>query len=246
MTAVLTETFLTTTAREGRALLDTAKSGPDAPVDCCPGWDTTRLLGHVGGVQRFVTRIVANRATERTSSEPTDRPPTDVEPWDWYQEGLDQLLEALRGVDPGTPMWSWTDRRNAGFYQRRMAHEHTVHRFDAEAATGAAAHIDPDLAADGVNEILAVAMRYRSRGDAIEYPDSSLLLARTDGADRWLVRAMDGVLVVAHGGDAGDRADTTLTGPAEGLYLHLWGRPAPSLTITGDTDGAAAWSAVAP
>ena len=139
-----------------------------------------------------------------------------------------------------------TDRRDGGFYQRRMAHENTIHRYDAETATGTPAHIDSHLATDGVAEILSVAMRYRGNGATIEYPDSSMLLVRTDGADRWLVRAMDGTLLIAHNGDAGHRADTTLTGPAEDLYLHLWGRPAPALSVTGDGDAAAAWSAVAP
>ena len=127
-----------------------------------------------------------------------------------------------------------------------MAHENAVHRYDAESATGTPAHIDPDLATDGVSEILAVAMRYRGDGRPIEYPDSSMLLVRTDSANRWMVRAMDGTLLVAHNGDAGNRADATLTGPAEDLYLYLWGRPAPALAVTGDADAAAAWSSVAP
>jgi uncharacterized protein (TIGR03083 family) len=243
---MLTELLIEAAAREGRAILDAVEKAPHADVDCCPGWDTTRLLGHVGGVHRFVTRIVANRAKGPLPGEPTDKPPTGAEPWEWYREGLDTLLEALRGIDATEPVWSWTDRRDGGFYQRRMAHENTIHRYDAETATGTPAHIDPQMATDGVAEILAVAMRYRGNGATIEYPDSSMLLVRTDGADRWLVRAMDGTLLIAHNGDAGHRADTTLTGPAEDLYLHLWGRPAPALSVTGDGDAAAAWSAVAP
>ena len=43
-----------------------------------------------------------------------------------------------------------------------------------------------------------------------------------------------------------NRADVTITGPAEDLYLYLWGRRAPALTITGDADAAVAWSSVAP
>jgi uncharacterized protein (TIGR03083 family) len=246
MSPVLTETLLDTTAREGRALLTAVRSDPEAEIEACPGWDATRLLGHVGEVHRFVTRIVISRAAERPAGEPTDRPPTDTEPWDWYAEGLAALVKALGSVEPTTKMWSWSDRRDAGFYQRRMAHETTIHRFDAEAATGGAAHIDSQLATDGVNEVLAVGMRYRSDGPAPEYPDSSMLLVRSDGAERWLVRSVDGTLLIAHNGDAGHRADVVVTGPAEDLYLHLWGRRSPTLTISGDADAAAAWGAVAP
>ena len=204
---MLTELLIEATAREGRSILDAVKKSPDADVDCRPGWDTTRLLGHVGGVHRFITRIVANRATEPLPGEPTDKPPADTELWGWYEEGLDALLDALRSIEPTEPVWSWTDRCDGGFYQRRMAHENTMHRYDAEAATGTPAHIHPELATDGVAEILAVAMRYRGDGRPIEYPGSSMLLVRTDGADRWLVRAMDGTLLIAHNGDAGNRAD---------------------------------------
>lgn len=245
MSPVLTETLIAATDREGRALLEAVKSDPDAVVTHCPGWTTTDLLAHTGRVHRFVTRVVVNRATERPAGEPTDTPPEGWEPWDWYEEGLAALMEALRGADPTETMWSWSDRREAGFYHRRMAHETTIHRYDAEAATGTPAHIDAQLAADGVDEVLAVGMRYQMAG-AIEYPESSVLLVRTDGAERWHIRAVDGTLLIARNGDAGNRADATVTGPAEDLFLYLWGRPAPAITIVGDRDAASAWSTVAP
>lgn len=241
---MLTETLIAATASEGRALMKAVRSDPGADVPHCPGWSTSDLLTHVGRVHRSVNRIVTNRATERGSAEPTDTPPEGSEPWDWYQEGLDSLLATLRGTEPTESMWTWTDRRDAGFYHRRMAHETTIHRYDAEAATGTPAHIDSQLATDGVAEVLAVGMRYQM-GD-VRYPDSSLLLVRSDGADRWHIRAIDGTLLVARNGDAGNRADTTVTGPAEDLFLYLWGRPAPTLAISGDSDAASAWSAVAP
>lgn len=244
---MLTETLLAVTAREGRALLEAVQAAPSASVACCPGWDNRALLRHVGGVHRFVDRVVSTRASGRPTPEPEDRPPAgDVDPSAWYSEGLVHLLETLREADPAELVWSWTNRRDAGFYHRRMAHETTVHRYDAESAGGTAAPIDPEVAADGVNEIIAVGMRYRGNGSAIEYPESSALLVRSDGSDRWLLRAVDGTLMVARNSDAGDRADVTITGTAEDLYLHLWGRPAPTLRISGDKSEAAAWAAVAP
>ena len=243
MSPMLTETLISATAREGRAILAAVKSDPDAEVACCPGWNTTQLLGHVGHVHRFVTSVVAPRAMRAPERVRYAAP---VEPWDWYEEGLETLLAALRDLDPAEPLWSWTDRRNGGFYHRRMAHENTIHRWDAENATGTPAHIDSDIAADGVGEVLAVGMRYRGDGSPIDYPDSSVLLLRTDGPDRWLIRTVDHTLLVATNGDAGDRADATLTGPAEDLYLHLWGRPAHALRISGNADAAAAWATVAP
>ena len=97
---MLTELLIGASAREGRAILDAVKKNPEADVESCPGWNTTRLLGHVGGVHRFITRIVAHRATEPLPGESSDKPPTDTDPWGWYQEGLDALLEAYRDFLP--------------------------------------------------------------------------------------------------------------------------------------------------
>ena len=97
-----------------------------------------------------------------------------------------------------------------------------------------------------LHEIVDVGLRFRGDGSSVDYPEGSVLLERTDGADRWRLSAMDHTLVVARGRDAGDQADTIVQGPAEELFLFLWGRGAPTLAIKGDTDVADAWSRVAP
>ena len=102
------------------------------------------------------------------------------------------------------------------------------------------------MACDGVDEICDVGLRFRGDGSPIEYPEGSVLLERTDGAERWRLRAMDGTLLVARGKDVGEQADAVVRGPAEELLLYLWGRSTPTLPTHGDDRVADAWSQMAP
>ncbi len=231
-------------AADGRRIIDVAESNPVAEVKACPGWTLTDLAIHTGGIHRMAAHWVANRIS-RMERWPDAEPGDLVDPFSWCREGLGLLLHALKGADPNDSVWSWTARRNAGFYQRRMMQENAVHRWDAEAAVGTPGPIDADVATDGVDEVLAVGMRFRGNGSPVEYPDGSVLLARTDGTDRWLIRSLDGTLQVARNADAGDTADATVTGHAEDLLLYLWGRPHAAI-VAGNPDTATAWSTVAP
>ena len=236
---------LTLIEREGRALLRACTARPDAAVTACPGWTTTELAVHTASVHRRVAHWCHIRAAEPVRW-PDHEPDDPAAPWVWCAEALDLVLAALRDIGPAEPVWSWTDRRNGGFYHRRMLHETVVHRWDAEAATGTPAHIEPSIAADGIDEITEVGMRYRSGGEPVDYPVAHLLLVQNDGPGRWLLRSVDGTLLVGRNGDAGSRADATIEGPAEDLLLHLWGRPTGPVSITGDPDVAAAWARLAP
>jgi hypothetical protein len=53
-------------------------------------------------------------------------------------------------------VWTWADDQTVGFVRRRQAHEALIHRIDAELAAGEVTAVDPDLAADGVDEVLRV------------------------------------------------------------------------------------------
>lgn len=239
------ESSLSITERDGRALIAACESSPAALVASCPGWTTTDLAIHTAGVHRRVAHWCTIRAAEPVRW-PDHEPADPTEPWAWCREALDLVLAALRDIGPAEAVWSWTDRRNGGFYHRRMLHETVMHRWDAQAATGTSAHIETAVAADGIDEITEVGMRYRGDGSTVEYPDGNLLLVANDGPGRWLLRSIDGTLLVGRDGDAGNRADATMEGPTEGLLLHLWGRPTGPVAITGDPDVATAWSHVGP
>ncbi len=235
---------LRTIAREGEALLAAAERRPDAAVRACPGWSTTDLAIHITSVHRRVAHWCANRLAE-PARWPDHEPPDPSVPWEWCRDGLDLVVAALGGIGPDDAVWSWTDRRDGGFYHRRMLHETVIHHWDVQDAIGTPGHIDAEIATDGVNELTEVGLRYRGDGTSIEYPDGDVLLERSDGTDRWRLRAMDGTLLVARNGDAGTSADATVHGHAEDLLLYLWGRRG-HVTVNGDTDVAEAWTRVAP
>ncbi len=238
------DTTLRIIQRDGDALITAAESNPAALVRACPGWVTTDLAIHTTGVHRRVAHWCANRLAEPARW--PDHEPTDASaPWDWCREGLRLIVAALAEIGPDDSVWSWTDQRNGGFYHRRMLHETVIHHWDAQDAIGTPGHIDAEIATDGVNELMDVGLRYRGDGSSIEYPDGDVLLERTDGTDRWRLRAMDGTLLVARNGDAGTSANATVQGHAEELLLYLWGRRG-HVTVVGDTDVAEAWARVAP
>ena len=155
------------------------------------------------------------------------------------------MIAALQDIGPEESVWTWTDRKNGGFYHRRMLQETAVHRWDAQDAAGTPSPIEAEVATDGINELCDVGLRFRGDGSAIDYPKGDVLLERTDGTDRWRIRAMDGTLLIAQNGDAGTSADATVQGHAEDLLLWFWGRGG-QVTISGNTDVAEAWAAMAP
>jgi len=230
--------------RDGETLITSAENSPGAAVRACPGWTNTDLAVHTTGVHRRVAHWTANRL-QKPERWPDHEPTDAASPWAWCRDGLDLVLAALEDIGPDESVWSWTDRRNGGFYHRRILQETAVHRWDAEDAAGISSHIDAEVATDGINELFEVGMRFRGDGGAIDYPEGDVLLERTDGTDRWRLRAMDGTLLIAHNGDAGTSANATVQGHAEDLLLYLWGRGGQA-TIVGDTEVAEAWAAVAP
>jgi len=238
-------TALAATGSEGRRLLDACEASPDALVAACPGWTNLDLAIHTTSVYRRVAHWCTIRAT-KPERWPDHKPSDPLAPWDWCRDGLDLVLAALGDIGAEEAVWSWSDRRDGGFYHRRMVHESVVHRWDAESAAGSPGSIDSEIAADGVDEITAVGLRFRGDGTPIEYPDGDVLLIRTDGAQRWRLRAMDGTLQVARGADAGASAAATVAGTAEDLLLYMWNRATVGVNVSGDESVAEKWGRVAP
>ncbi len=226
----------------GRAVADLATGHLDVPVPACPEWDVAGLLTHLGGVYSFVTAQLRARADAMVPAEGPDAPegPAVV---DWFRESHQQVLDALRAADPSDAVWTFAGAPNAGFYQRRMMHETTVHRFDAESAVGDPAPIDPDIAFDGLEELFEVMYpRWIRRTE--DKPRGSLHLHRTDGEGEWMLDAPGGELTVTRTHAKGDAA---VRGPVAQLLLLQWERIPPdheSVEVFGDADVVASWTAL--
>jgi uncharacterized protein (TIGR03083 family) len=227
--------------REGAVLEVAASEAPGAPVPAAPGWDTTDLLRHVGQVHARTSVILRTGTLERPTRENGLLPePPEQGFVDWYRKNLAELVTDLRTLgDPARPVWAFfPGRRRAGFWPRRMAQETTIHRVDAEQAAGrTVGSIEPALAADGIDELLAVFVpafgAERSPGDG-----RTVHLHSTDAESEWLIRFDPGEVVVTTGHAKGDAA---VRAPASELLLWLWGRrPLDGLDVFGSIDAAEA------
>ncbi|MEC9202767.1 MAG: maleylpyruvate isomerase family mycothiol-dependent enzyme [Actinomycetota bacterium] len=231
------DSYLAHLAADGRALIAAVEAAPDARVAACPEWTNTGLAEHVATVWNFAIAQVESgdpSGPQRPSSDPDES----------MSNLLDRAVAVLSDADPDAPAWNWTDDQRSGWWCRRMAHEASVHRWDAQEAAQTIEPIDADLATDGITELIEVGLRFRPRGGwDLEYPNGSLHLHRTDGEGEWLLTAVDGELVATFEHAKGDAA---ARGTASDLLLYLWGRGRATLECFGDEELLDAWASVAP
>jgi uncharacterized protein (TIGR03083 family) len=217
-----------------------------APVPTCPGWTLTKLLTHVGRTHRWAGAAVAGRATEAVDPRGLDDgvPPEDLEGrLAWLTGGAARVVQVIREAGPETRVWSWVDEQSAGFWARRMAHETLVHRADACLALGADFAPAPELAADGVSELLDLIASTKARerkpafgelagdGQTLHFHATDAGLGETG---EWLVRLTPGGVVWEHGHGKGEVA---VRGTATDLLLVIYRRlpPAtPGIEVLGD------------
>ena len=212
------DTYVDALERSGAELAEAAEADLGAPVPSCPGWDVAELVWHTGEVHSFWEQVVSRRLSDRHDAKRPARPDRPAL-LSWFRDGVQRLARTLRDTDPSVEVWTWTAQRNAGFVQRRMAHETAVHAWDAQAAAGDPRPIETALAADGIDEFLdfflpADPERLASGGESVH-------LHATDGGGEWTVTVGDGSVEVdrSHGkGDAAVRASSS------DLLLLLWRR----------------------
>ena len=206
---------------DGAALSVAAHAGSlTAGVPSCPEWDVSALLVHTSRVHRWAADAVLGGG-ERPGR--MAKPPEDVATW--FDDGLANLLAALEATPATAPAWSFFDPAGSvAFWQRRMAQETTVHRWDAEVARGMPATIDASLATDGIDEALDLFARRRiAQTDHGVDTGGSLHVHCTDVEGEWTFQATGQSFELTRGHSKGDVA---VRGSAEALLLLLWGRTA--------------------
>lgn len=215
-----------------------AQAGPGAAVPSCPEWVVRDLVRHQGGVHRWAASIVGTPRTEAWDvdlDEVVGTWPEEAELTRWFEDGLDELVRVLSRAPADLACWTFLKAPSPlAMWARRQAHETSVHRVDAELASGRPpARFQPEFAADGIGELLECFITRRGarlRSDA----EQVLRVRCSDSAGDWLVRiGPDGVVTTANEGDL--RVDCQVTGNASDLYLALWNRrPDAHLDVEGD------------
>lgn len=224
---------------EGELMLDLATSrlpcAAQAEVPGCPDRTLAETLRHVGSVHRQ-TRLWVR---DGHRPEQWQRSPSDGDLVGFVRTGLDELAAELARHDPAEPCdtW-WPDDRTHGFWRRRMVHETTVHRVDVEAAAGEPVHaVDPEVALDGIDELLFLWFGHRLNELRISFPQrGTVALAAADR--RWLATFEPGRSSAerVEEADAGS-AQAWVSGEPMEVYLWSWGRlPDQSVRISGDQD----------
>jgi uncharacterized protein (TIGR03083 family) len=222
------------------------RRGPlDAPVIGCPGWDLRQLTAHMGVIHRWARHCAANAAPPASRDQYQPDPAFDADALaDWLVSGGGTLVDVLRTIDLDGPTWHpFVAAKLGRVWPRRQAQETSIHRWDAEHATGPTTPIDPKLASDGIDEYLDLMMRRLVQRESVTLPAGSLHLHCTDTHGEWLI-SLDGGFELERAHAKGAAA---LRGPAEALLLRLWNRDtdrADELSPVGDEGVLEAWLAL--
>lgn len=206
-----------------RRMVEVTDGLEEAPVPTCPGWSGRNLRAHFANVLRARVPVL---------SHPSPNPPG---PEDWQRvrpdsaglgeavlKAADQVAGLLRTVGPGVGVWSfYPPDMSTTFWARRLAHEAFIHRSDGELTAGLTPEVAPDVAADGVGELLRIFLARPGRPLGDDGPAAVVHLQGRDAACEWSVR-LGGPEVVVDEGPVS--ADCRIVGPAAELYLWGWGR----------------------
>lgn len=234
------------------AARQTANADEAPLVPSCPGWSVYDLVAHLGGVHRYVTRIIRERLPEPLDTAdltflelPADRwdwpmpehapnhGPVSVSMIDWFADGASALESLFRSCDPGETVWTWSREQSIGFWLRMQTIEAAVHRWDAESAIGVAQPVETELAGDAISQTFEV-MAPARRASAQAPPGSGerFRIRQTDGTGTWTVHFEgDDIRLTA----STEPCDIELAGTASDLMLFLWQRiPADGLEVKGD------------
>lgn len=195
--------------------------GPDLDrlVPTCPGWTVTDLLGHLWVIQTWVQSILRAREMQPTQ----DAGPSPVAD---FIDGIPDFLTAMRAITADEPCWNFgPEPRRAGWWIRRQAHEHAIHRVDLEAALGTTPTFEAAFAADGVDEVLSVFYPRQVRLARIGPIAETIRIVAADTGDEWALGDGDPV--------------ASVTADAYALYLGVWKRSDLAAVARIDGDAAA-------
>jgi len=198
---------------------------PTTPVTTCPGWTLADLVTHVGGVHRWAATMVSQLSKSRLRRNELDLDIPD-DPGglaDWLAAGAAFTADAFRACDPNASMWSWGADRHARFWPRRLVHETTVHRADAELALGRSFAVDTDVAADGIDELLdnlPHAAYFAPQVDNLRGTGEAIALVMP-GVTEWRIELLPDRFSWSR---ADGRADVTVSAAPADLLLTIYGR----------------------
>jgi uncharacterized protein (TIGR03083 family) len=217
--------------------LATSTIGSDLEVEVpqLPGMRLGEVVRHVGSVYRMVVSWLHDGARPTRWQR---APAEDQTLVDYLRAGLLEVVHELAQHDPldGCPTW-WPEHQNYGFWYRRLAHETTIHRYDVQMGGAAAmvGGIPPEIAVDGVDEILSLWFTHRLGVLGISDVRPGRVAIHT-GDRRWIAQITP-TGTSAWRADTDETVDAIVSSDPAGMYLWLWGRrPNAHVLEAGDPD----------
>lgn len=204
---------------ESDRLAEVGRMGLAADVPNCPGWTVESVLRHVATV--YLHKIEVLRLGALPEVWPPDLSGRDA--LELYDEARAALIPALERAGTSSETWTFDPHdHTSGFWYRRMALETAVHRVDAEQAHDVVTPIEPELALDGIDELLFLTLGgpWWEEGDTAHPVDATVRI--TSAGRSWTVR-LDATSVVVSRGTEGEPAAEIFGDPGP-TFLWLWGR----------------------
>lgn len=205
-----------------------ADAGLDSPVPTCPEWRVRDLLIHQGMVHRWAADNLRGHGYGRHEQWLAEGSAS-ADPLGWFEAGAGDLAQAIRTAadDIDAIVFLHDAPPPRLFWARRQAHETTIHGVDAQSAqlgrppTAAEVSISPELAADGIDELLTGFLpRRKTKLHSVE--PYTVVVHATDVPRDWHITVSESPPVTAHG--TVSAPDLNMVGSAVELYLGLWNR----------------------
>lgn len=224
------ETYLHAVQTNAALIAKVAAKHLDAPVAACPGWTMAELVWHMGEVLAFWKQVIDKKALDTSDLQWIERPhPRDL--MSWYEQSVKDALETLLSTDPSMRCWTWTGEQDVAWIIRRMAHESSIHMWDACTAVGVQAPLDAVLSSDGIDEFLYVMVPHVREAQPVV--GGSVHLHCTDVEGEWLAVPGEGDQMIITREHA--KGSCAIRGSANDLLLLLWRRiPSFAVEVIGD------------
>lgn len=203
----------------------------DAPIPAVPGWTVADAVAHCCVLFELWSELIGRQLEGLDDVHWTPRPP-ERDLGRFFTEVSTRFRDTFAATDPAQVTWTFWGMHDVAFAHRRIGQEINVHRVDIESARPSGpAPMDPALAADGIDERLALFQQVQ--------PGASVHLHCTDVNGEWLVVPGPERPVVTREHAKGAAA---VRGRAEDILLVLWARrPLDTVEVLGDAAMVAAY-----